>query len=79
MATPPNGSRNSIWPVARRRRSRRSRREFLDEQALLGPPARIRERYQAWADSYITGLTVRTNQPEAIELMADLAKESSGA
>ena len=53
--------------------------EFLDEQALLGPPARIRERYQAWADSYITGLTVRTNQPEAIELMADLAKESSGA
>jgi len=53
--------------------------EFLDEQALLGSPDRIRERYQAWADSYITGLTVRTNQPEAIELMADLAKESSGA
>ena len=53
--------------------------EFLDEQALLGPPARIRERYQAWADSYIDGLTVRSQQEEAIELMADLARESSGA
>ena len=53
--------------------------DFLDEQALLGPPARIRERYQAWADSRITGLTVRAEQPEAIELMAELAKESSGA
>ncbi len=53
--------------------------EFLDEQALLGSPARIRERYQAWADSYITGLTVRTDQPEAVELMGELARESSGA
>ena len=53
--------------------------EFLDEQALIGPPARIRERYQAWADSYITGVTVRTDQPEAIELMGELARESSGA
>ncbi len=53
--------------------------EFLDEQALLGSPARIRERYRAWADSYINGLTVRTDQPEAVELMAELARESSGA
>ena len=53
--------------------------EFLDEGALVGPPARIRERYQAWADSYITGLTVRSSQPEAVELMGELARESAGA
>ncbi len=52
--------------------------EFLDEQALLGPPARIRERFQPWADSYITGLTVRSQQPEAIELIGRLAREASG-
>ena len=47
--------------------------EFVDESALVGPPARIRERYRAWADSGITGMTVATQQVEAIELMADLA------
>ncbi len=52
--------------------------EFLDEQALIGPPARVRERYQAWADSYISGLTVRADQEDAIELMAELAMESAG-
>ena len=52
--------------------------EFLDEQALVGPPARVRERYQAWADSYISGLTVRADQEDAIELMAELAMESAG-
>ena len=52
--------------------------DFLDEQSLIGPPARIRERYQAWSDSYITGLTVRSQQPEAIELMSELAETRSG-
>jgi len=47
--------------------------DFLDEGALVGPPARIRERYRAWADAGITGLTVNTRQPEALELMADVA------
>ena len=32
--------------------------EFCDEMALVGPVARIRERYRAWADSGITGLTI---------------------
>ena len=32
--------------------------EFCDEMALVGPAGRIRERYRAWADSGITGLTV---------------------
>jgi alkanesulfonate monooxygenase SsuD/methylene tetrahydromethanopterin reductase-like flavin-dependent oxidoreductase (luciferase family) len=47
--------------------------EFCDEMALVGPVARIRERYRAWADSGITGLTLVTEQPEAMELMAKLA------
>jgi len=47
--------------------------EFCDAQALIGPVARIRERYRPWADCGITGLTVVTDQPEALRLMADLA------
>ena len=48
--------------------------EFLDETALIGPVERIRERYKLWADDPITGITVNTNQPEAMELMAELAE-----
>ena len=39
----------------------------------FGPVGRIRERYRAWADSGITGLTISTEQTEAMELMASLA------
>lgn len=49
--------------------------EYVDQRCLVGTPERIRERYAAWADSGLTGLTVVTDQPEAIELMADLAQE----
>jgi alkanesulfonate monooxygenase SsuD/methylene tetrahydromethanopterin reductase-like flavin-dependent oxidoreductase (luciferase family) len=49
--------------------------EYVDERCLVGTPERIRERYGAWAASGITGLTVRTDQAEAVELMADLARE----
>jgi F420-dependent oxidoreductase-like protein len=48
--------------------------EFCDEGALVGPVGRIRERYQAWADSGITGLTVVADTEEALTLMADLAR-----
>src|SRR5262249_18772643 len=47
--------------------------EFCDEMALVGPVARVRERYRVWADSGITGLTISTEQTDAIELMASLA------
>jgi len=47
--------------------------EYCDEMALVGPPARIRDRYRAWEDSGATGLTIRTDQDEALELMAELA------
>jgi F420-dependent oxidoreductase-like protein len=47
--------------------------EFVDESALVGPPARVRERFRPWAECGITGLTIATQQTEAIELMAELA------
>lgn len=50
--------------------------EYVDDRMLVGPPERIRERYQAWAQSGITGLTIGTSQPEALELMADVASET---
>jgi alkanesulfonate monooxygenase SsuD/methylene tetrahydromethanopterin reductase-like flavin-dependent oxidoreductase (luciferase family) len=49
--------------------------EYVDEGALIGPEERIVTRYKAWADSGATGLTVNTTQPEALELMANLARE----
>ena len=47
--------------------------DFIDEGALVGPRDRIRERFRAWVDSGATGLTVATQQDEAIELMANVA------
>ena len=49
--------------------------EFCDEMSLVGPAARIRERYRAWADCAITGFAISTAQPEAMELMAGLARD----
>ncbi len=48
--------------------------EYCDEMALAGTPARIRERYRAWEDAGATGLTIRTDQDEALELMAEIAQ-----
>jgi F420-dependent oxidoreductase-like protein len=53
--------------------------DYCDESALVGPPARIRQRFRAWEDSGITGLTVSTRQPEVVELMADITGASKGA
>jgi F420-dependent oxidoreductase-like protein len=48
--------------------------EYVDEGGLYGPVERIRERWRSdWEDMPYTGLTVRTEQDEAYELMADLA------
>ncbi|MCC6382285.1 MAG: LLM class F420-dependent oxidoreductase [Dehalococcoidia bacterium] len=47
--------------------------EYCDEGALVGPPARIKEKFRAWEDAGVTGLTVSTEQDDALELMADLA------
>ncbi|MBL8675437.1 MAG: LLM class F420-dependent oxidoreductase [Rhodospirillales bacterium] len=48
--------------------------EWVDLKSLVGPPARIRERYRAWEDCGIDTLSVRSRQPEAIEVMAQAAR-----
>jgi F420-dependent oxidoreductase-like protein len=53
--------------------------EFVDEQALVGPPGRIRERYRAWAGCGLSGIHVSTRQAAVIELMAEIAGISSAA
>ena len=50
--------------------------DFVDAQALLGPPARIRERWRAWEDTTALGLKgLSLNRPtdEVVELMAEIA------
>jgi F420-dependent oxidoreductase-like protein len=46
--------------------------EYCDEAALVGPPQRIRDRYQDWESSGATGLTLSCRQAEGLELMAEL-------
>jgi alkanesulfonate monooxygenase SsuD/methylene tetrahydromethanopterin reductase-like flavin-dependent oxidoreductase (luciferase family) len=48
--------------------------EWVDLKSLVGPPARIRERYRAWEASGADSLSVRSRQPEAIEVMAKAAQ-----
>ena len=48
--------------------------EWVDLKSLVGPPARIKQRYRAWEDSGANSLTVRTKQPEAVEVMAEAAR-----
>ncbi len=50
--------------------------EYCDEMSLVGTPARIRDRFRAWEDSGATGLTINTDQDEALELMADITGAS---
>jgi len=48
--------------------------EWVDQKSLVGPPARIRQRYGAWEESGATSLTVRSKQRAAIETMAEAAR-----
>ncbi len=47
--------------------------EYVDQAALIGPPERIRERFRAWQALGVDGLTLHTEQDEALELIAKLA------
>jgi F420-dependent oxidoreductase-like protein len=47
--------------------------EYLEQGALLGSPARIRQRWPSVAAPGVTGLIVGTDQLEALELLSDLA------
>jgi F420-dependent oxidoreductase-like protein len=48
--------------------------EWVDMKSLVGPPARIRQRYRAWEDCGADTISVRSRQPEAIEVMAQAAR-----
>jgi F420-dependent oxidoreductase-like protein len=48
--------------------------EWVDMKSLVGPPGRIRERYRAWEDCGADTISVRSRQPEAIEVMAQAAR-----
>ncbi len=52
--------------------------EFADEMSLVGPVARIKERFRAWEDAGVTTMLVNSRQPEAVELMAELTGASKG-
>ena len=52
--------------------------ELVDEMSLIGPEARIRERYRAWEDCGVTTLMV--NGPkESLYLMAEITGANRGA
>lgn len=53
--------------------------ELCDEMSLVGPVQRIRERYRVWEDAGVTTLLVQARQPEALELMAEIAGSDRGA
>jgi len=46
--------------------------EYIDEQHLMGPPERIRERWSRWRDSGLTMLSVTQPTDEALELVGGL-------
>jgi F420-dependent oxidoreductase-like protein len=46
---------------------------LVDKLHLVGPPARIRERFAVWKQSKVGTLVVGTAQPEAVRLLAELA------
>jgi F420-dependent oxidoreductase-like protein len=48
--------------------------EWVDMKSLVGPPDRIRQRFRPWEESGATSITVRSGQPEAIEIMAQAAR-----
>jgi F420-dependent oxidoreductase-like protein len=54
--------------------------EWVDLKSLVGPPARIKQRYRAWEESGATGLTVRSKDKDvqAIEVMAEAARLNRG-
>jgi F420-dependent oxidoreductase-like protein len=47
--------------------------ELVDALALVGPKERIRDRLEAWRETPVTTLIVGSPQPEALEVVAELA------
>jgi F420-dependent oxidoreductase-like protein len=64
-----------LWRAGRKEEAQAAvPEEYLEQTALVGSPDRIRRR---WEEGYVlpgvTGVIVGAHQPEALELMADLA------
>ncbi|HXZ61310.1 MAG TPA: LLM class flavin-dependent oxidoreductase, partial [Acidimicrobiales bacterium] len=47
--------------------------EYLDEGGLFGSVQRIRSRWEPWTKRGLSGVIVRTEDPAALDLLADLA------
>jgi len=47
--------------------------EMIDTLYLVGPPGRIRERFQVWKQSGVTTMVIGAQQIEAVRLLAELA------
>ena len=47
--------------------------EYHDDGSLIGSPARIRERWESWTKMGLTGLIIRSETGEGLNLVADLA------
>jgi len=64
-----------LWRSGRKAEAERAvPREYLEQSALVGSEARIRARWEeGFAPPGATGIVIGTSQPEALELMADLA------
>jgi F420-dependent oxidoreductase-like protein len=63
-----------LWRSGRRDEARDAvPDEYLEQNALLGTPERIRQRWPEVQTPGVTGLIVGADQPEALELLADLA------
>ena len=75
--------RASVAEIAHKAQARAGRKaeaeaavpeEYIDLKSLMGPPARIKQRYKAWEDCGATSLTVRSAQEEAMHVMAEAAR-----
>lgn len=64
-----------LWRAGRKEEAQAAvPEEYLEQTALVGSPDRIRRRWEeGYAPPGVTGVIVGAHQPEAIELMADLA------
>jgi len=48
--------------------------EWVDEKSLVGPPDRIKQRFQRWAEiDIVDSVYIRTKQDAAVDLMAEAA------
>ena len=48
--------------------------EFIDEEALIGPPERIKERWRLWEDSGATTICFTSAGDEIVELMGKIGR-----